>query len=107
MSEHRPEDVYGFVATSDIYVGTACAFREGDPVPDATVDENQDWVDDGMVVARKDWKGRSEEEPERAQVRGEMPPGLADKVVPESPAKSTTRKSAGAKSDDKTEDKGS
>lgn len=78
---HRPEDVYGYVATQVITIGTVTAFNVGDPVPDATVDENPEWLKDGSVVSRDKWDDRPADEPERSMKRGEMPPHLRDKVA--------------------------
>ncbi|GLW32274.1 hypothetical protein [Actinoplanes regularis] len=44
------EAEYGqFVATSDIYVGTALAYREGDPVPASNV-ERHGYDKNGLVA---------------------------------------------------------
>lgn len=77
---HRPEDHYGYVATQPIRTGMVTAFNAGDPVPDATVEANG-YLDSGLVVPRDEWDGLPEDEPERAMVRGEMPPHLRDKVA--------------------------
>lgn len=77
---HRPQDEYPYVATQVIRNGMVAAFNEGDPVPEAVV-KREGYLDAGLVVPRDEWDGRSEDEPERAMTRGEMPPHLRDKVA--------------------------
>jgi len=73
---HRPEDVYGYVATGTIKTGMVTAFNTGDPVPDATVKANPSWLDDNLVIRRDEWDARPGDEPERPMERGEMPAHL-------------------------------
>lgn len=90
---HRPADLYTYVAVQDITLGFVCAFREGDPVPADTVEE-QGWLntDPPMVVTRDKWEKRPEEEAPRPMVRGEMPEHLksapAEKPAPKKSASS-------------------
>lgn len=104
---HRAEDIYEFVALRDIAIGNVVGFREGDPVPASTVEE-RGLLDSEDVCRRDEWQGRPETEPERAMVRGEMPPHLktqkeADEMsgaqapVPASSRKSSTSKTTGSK----------
>jgi hypothetical protein len=95
---HRPEDAYGYVATETIRTGMVTAFNAGDPVPDSTVEENGSWLEDGLVVKRDEWDGRPEDEPERAMTRGEMPPHLKDKAVPDESATAKSARAGGASS---------
>lgn len=102
---HRPEDSYGYVATQPIRFGMVTAFNPGDPVPDGTVDE-LGLMDAGMVVKRSEWEDRPEDEPERAQERGEMPPHLKDKTASDADESGTAKSvKAGGASRNKPEPK--
>jgi len=98
---HRPGDVYEYVATHDIHVGTVCAFRKGDAVPASTVEE-YDLLAEEMVVHREDFQPESTEPGEKAPAlrRGEMPPHLQEKrakdadKADEPGEKTSTRKAA-------------
>lgn len=94
---HRPQDNYPYVATQTIRSGMVTAFNEGDPVPESTVEEFG-YLDDGLVVPRDEWEGRSEDEPKTAMKRGEMPPHLRDKTASDADKAETsgTTKSARA-----------
>lgn len=90
---HRAEDHYGFVATRTIMCGNVAGFREGDPVPDSTVEE-MGLLDSGDVVRRDEWQGRPADEPARALKRGEMPPHLAAKVAADGAADESDKRTA-------------
>lgn len=89
---HRQEDNYGYVATETIRTGMVVAFMPGDAVPDDTVEEHG-FLDSGQVVARADWGGLPEDEPERAPKRGEMPPHLRTESKTEPKQETGTEKS--------------
>ena len=87
----RPQDAYEYIAIRDIAVGMTYAFRTGDPVPASTVKEQGYGKDD--VVLAADYRPVVEGERAPAPRRGEMPPHLAAKAVPDpKPAKATAGK---------------
>lgn len=107
---HRPGDIYEYVATQDITVGSVCAFREGDAVPASTVEE-YGLLELEAVVHREDFQPQKSEPGEKAPAlrRGEMPPHLqsqrakdadkADEPGEKAGARKTTAKTTGKASE--------
>jgi hypothetical protein len=86
-------DRYEFVAVRDIYHGSACAYRAGDLVPAANVEEHG-YLDDGSVVHRDEYKSRDTtdaqqvdtERLQRSAVPTVEPDGAKDTGEAEKPA---------------------